>query len=412
MDDVCTATTDEDCTTKCEQRPAASNSLVLYNPTYLQPFSLTSRTFNFANRDFTIRQNWADFGVAAVVWDSAVVLCEFLESQCKTGDLILHGKRVIELGAGTGLVGMVATALNGEVTVTDRDDALDPLKENVKLNFPPSPAEKTTFSSSSPSSSLSSSPSGPAVRALTWGKNLEEFPVTYDLILGADIVYLEDTFPDLLRTFLHLCREESLILLSCRIRYERDERFLQMVRKNFHLAEVLQDEARGIVIYSAQKLSVLRVSLNGDWGELCQRVEGELCHGYTQYSNGSALKWLNPPFKWLNECHFLVKETGLQLDEVRNIGKAVPAALAARAGASGAQRHAACPCQPSRSHLCSAILLEADRHSDITVPSASMVVCNLPSCRCARRYFAAMDVFSRVPIGGVSQSAVGRIVWP
>ncbi|XP_072181291.1 protein N-lysine methyltransferase METTL21A-like [Diadema setosum] len=254
MDDVCTAsTTDKDCSMKCEQRPAASNSLVLYNPTFLQPFRLSSRTFNFANRDFTIRQNWADFGVAAVVWDSALVLCEYLESQCKTGDLILQGKRVIELGAGTGLVGMVATALNGEVTVTDRDDALDPLKENVKLNFPPSP-ERTTSSSSSPSSLNASS--GPAVRALTWGKNLEEFSATYDLILGADIVYMEDTFPDLLRTFLHLSREESLILFSCRIRYERDKRFLQMVRKNFRLVEVLQDEARGIVIYSAQKLSV------------------------------------------------------------------------------------------------------------------------------------------------------------
>ena len=45
----------------------------------------------------------------------AIVLCEYLESQSEVGLLSLKGKRVIELGAGTGLVGMVAATLHGKL---------------------------------------------------------------------------------------------------------------------------------------------------------------------------------------------------------------------------------------------------------------------------------------------------------
>ena len=46
---------------------------------------------------------------AVVVWDAALVLAHFLEFN--RGSLELRGKRVLELGAGTGIVGLVAAAL-------------------------------------------------------------------------------------------------------------------------------------------------------------------------------------------------------------------------------------------------------------------------------------------------------------
>lgn len=52
--------------------------------------------------------------VGCVVWDAAIVLSSYM----RTNDFILHdrrnvleGKRVIELGAGTGVVGIHAAAL-------------------------------------------------------------------------------------------------------------------------------------------------------------------------------------------------------------------------------------------------------------------------------------------------------------
>ena len=46
---------------------------------------------------------------AVVVWDAALVLAHFLEHNRRSLDL--RGKRALELGAGTGIVGLAAAAL-------------------------------------------------------------------------------------------------------------------------------------------------------------------------------------------------------------------------------------------------------------------------------------------------------------
>ncbi|XP_038441493.1 protein N-lysine methyltransferase METTL21A isoform X2 [Canis lupus familiaris] len=75
----------------------------------LQKFHKPLATFSFANHTIQIRQDWRQLGVAAVVWDAAVVLSTYLEM----GAVELRGCSAVELGAGTGLVGIVA-ALLGE----------------------------------------------------------------------------------------------------------------------------------------------------------------------------------------------------------------------------------------------------------------------------------------------------------
>jgi len=72
------------------------------------------------------------------------------------------------------------------------------------------------------------------VRELTWGqKNLDQFSPPYDVIIGADIVYIEETFDDLLDSIDQLSDDRTLVVLSCRIRYERDLKFLDMLRTRF-----------------------------------------------------------------------------------------------------------------------------------------------------------------------------------
>ncbi|XP_045708773.1 protein N-lysine methyltransferase METTL21A isoform X3 [Phyllostomus hastatus] len=73
----------------------------------LQKFHKPLATFSFANHTIKIRQDWRQLGVAAVVWDAAVVLSTYLE----TGAVELRGRSAVELGAGTGLVGIVAALL-------------------------------------------------------------------------------------------------------------------------------------------------------------------------------------------------------------------------------------------------------------------------------------------------------------
>ncbi|KAA0712053.1 Protein N-lysine methyltransferase METTL21A [Triplophysa tibetana] len=210
-------------------------ALVPYNDTLLPALAKlheSSAEFDLANHRIRISQNWNQLGVAAVVWDAAVVLCMFLEM----GTIDLKGKRAIELGAGTGLVGIVAALLGAKVTITDRKPALEFLAANVQENIPPN---------QQPSAQVSE---------LTWGENLDLYPPgSYELVLGADIVYLEETFPALLKTLEHLSSENTVVLLSCRIRYERDERFLMDLKRRFSVEEVHYDSERDVHIYRAVK---------------------------------------------------------------------------------------------------------------------------------------------------------------
>ncbi|XP_061745646.1 protein N-lysine methyltransferase METTL21A [Nerophis ophidion] len=192
----------------------------------------SSARFHFANRDICLAQDWRKLGVAAVVWDAAVVMCVYLE----LSQVELRGKVAIELGAGTGLVGIVAALLGAKVTITDRKPALDFLSANVKGNLPPDLQESAVVSE------------------LSWGDNLDRYPAEgYDLVLGADIVYLEDTFVPLMETLQHLCADTTVVLLACKIRYERDTNFLSMLRQRFTVTEVYYDKERDIHIYKAGK---------------------------------------------------------------------------------------------------------------------------------------------------------------
>ncbi|XP_034403982.1 protein N-lysine methyltransferase METTL21A [Cyclopterus lumpus] len=193
----------------------------------------SSAHFRFANHDLRLAQDWKKLGVAAVVWDAAVVMCMYLEM----GRLEVKGRGVIELGAGTGLVGIVAALMGAKVTITDREPALDFLSANVKANLPPD--------------SLGSV----VVSELTWGEGLERYPAGgFDLVLGADIVYLEDTFVPLLQTLEHLCSDATVVLLACKIRYKRDTNFLSMLKERFRVEEVYYEKQRDIHVYKSWKL--------------------------------------------------------------------------------------------------------------------------------------------------------------
>lgn len=49
------------------------------------------------------------------VWDAGIVLSKYLEYQRSIGKLHLRGKRCLEIGSGTGIVGLVAAALGAQV---------------------------------------------------------------------------------------------------------------------------------------------------------------------------------------------------------------------------------------------------------------------------------------------------------
>ena len=197
---------------------------------FLSAFHAKERSFEFGGKTLTFFQNWNDVGVAAVVWDAAIVLGRYLEKIAAE----LQGKKVIELGAGTGFAGIVASLLGGNVTITDRKMALNVTRMNVEGNL-----GKNHFIE---------------IEELEWGQNVSSFSPPFDFVLGADIVYIEETFNDLLKTLQDLCDENSVVLLSCKIRYDRDKRFFELLSKHFLHETVLYNQELDIVVYQAKKI--------------------------------------------------------------------------------------------------------------------------------------------------------------
>ncbi|KAG8007922.1 EEF1A lysine methyltransferase 3 [Nibea albiflora] len=91
--------------------------------------------YRLLGEELKIRQLFgANLGVAAPVWEAALHLCCYFEEQA----VEVRGKRVIELGAGTGVVGILAARLGAVVTLTDLPLALSQLQANVSDNTPSS----------------------------------------------------------------------------------------------------------------------------------------------------------------------------------------------------------------------------------------------------------------------------------
>lgn len=120
-----------------------------------------------------------------VVWPSAIALAHELASRDVTG------KRILELGAGTGLPGIVAASLGARVVQTDRQElVLHVCKQNAQRNA------VTTIDH----------------RLCDWTAWDDLEP--YDLIIGADILYAEALHPDLRKIFETNLAPSGTLLLS------------------------------------------------------------------------------------------------------------------------------------------------------------------------------------------------------
>ncbi|XP_063149863.1 EEF1A lysine methyltransferase 3 isoform X2 [Candoia aspera] len=186
--------------------------------------------YRLCGHELSITQyHGARLGVAAPVWEAALALCEYFEAK----KVNFQGKEVIELGAGTGVVGILASLLGGNVTITDLPVALKQIEENVHQNLPVQCMAQTR------------------VCALSWGLDHKDFPQNYDLILGADIVYLKNTYPLLIRTLQHLCGAQSTIYLSSKMREEHSTVlfFETLLPVHFVTKLAFRNEAENINIY-------------------------------------------------------------------------------------------------------------------------------------------------------------------
>lgn len=123
------------------------------------------------------------------------------------------------------------------MTVTDLPSAVSQIERNIAANMP-----------------LSGWPSGaPAVSALEWGLDHSRFSSSWDFVLGADIIYLPETFPLLLDTLVHLCRDGAVVYLASMMRREHGAQdFYDCVLPQMFSVELVhRDPESNINIYKA-----------------------------------------------------------------------------------------------------------------------------------------------------------------
>ncbi|XP_038051412.1 protein-lysine methyltransferase METTL21D-like [Patiria miniata] len=207
----------------------------------VEPPKYFDRVLEFSGQELTIKQCYQG-DVGCVVWDAALVLLKFLESDSfRSNRGNLEQKRVIELGAGTGAVGLAASLRGADVTVTDLEDFLPLMQLNIDTNK--SHVKGTV-----------------TAKTLKWGASVADFMPPPDFILMSDCVYYLDAVDDLVKTLNDLSGPETEILCSYEERtigqnLKSLDRFLKLVHEDFIVEEVPLDQQDPV--YRSEDIHIL-----------------------------------------------------------------------------------------------------------------------------------------------------------
>ena len=194
--------------------------------------------------------------VSRVVWPSAMACAQYI---CDHGACAFRGRSCVELGSGTGLCGLAASAFCAPCVLTDGDDkSLEVLRQNVALN-----------------TGVSVGGSAVLVRRLQWGAGaagLDDLRALaspaaasgggggggddgggnglrggFDFVLGTDVVYDPANVRPLLESALALMRRDggAFLLANHAVRMAELQEYVSETARDMGLDEERQDALEG-----------------------------------------------------------------------------------------------------------------------------------------------------------------------
>ncbi|KAK4190723.1 protein-lysine methyltransferase METTL21D [Podospora australis] len=168
-------------------------------------------------------------GCGGMLWPAGMVLAKHM---LRYHQEKLQTARVLELGAGGGIVGLTIAKgckiIDHPLYITDMVDMESLMQHNIALNQVDDRVK---------------------ARILNWGEPLSQEILDYkpDTILAADCVYFEPAFPLLLQTLQDLLalNPSATVFFCFKKRRRADMQFLKSARKAFKVTEI-EDEDRPI----------------------------------------------------------------------------------------------------------------------------------------------------------------------
>ncbi|XP_036828252.1 protein-lysine methyltransferase METTL21C [Oncorhynchus mykiss] len=172
--------------------------------------------FCYVGEEISIFEALDSYG--AVIWPAALALCHYLETNVEQLNLV--DKAVLELGAGPGLVSIVATLLGAWITATDLPEIIGNLRANLLRNT----RGRCRYT--------------PQAAALSWGPDVERtYPRSvyrYDYVLAADVVYHHDYLEELLFTMRYFCHPGTTLIWANKVRFPTDLVFTEDFKNTFN----------------------------------------------------------------------------------------------------------------------------------------------------------------------------------
>ncbi|CAK7339567.1 unnamed protein product [Dovyalis caffra] len=209
-------------------------------------------------------------GLSFQLWPAATTLVTLLDNHSTSPlspilDAISNGPtlgslRILELGSGTGIVGIAAAVtLGAKVMVTDLPHVIPNLQFNVDANVDVLASRGGTVS----------------VAALRWGEDADVEAVgrEFDLVLASDVVYYDHLYDPLLKTLrlLMLGEGKKMVFVMAHLkRWKKDSAFFKRAKKVFNVEVVYVDRPSegsrvGVVVYRfASKAQRLPSSLKSN----------------------------------------------------------------------------------------------------------------------------------------------------
>ena len=176
-------------------------------------FELANAThvvFGVGGHDLTIQQDPAVVGTGGCVWETSYLMAQWLRPQLAARQAAHGRQRLLEVGAGCGLLGIAAAHMECDVLLTEQASAMANLRANVEANPPPG-----------------SGSSGGTARALelSWTSAADVAAAAasgpWDVLTGTDVVYKAELVAPLLDA-LRRCATSTSVVYLCLQRRDAD----------------------------------------------------------------------------------------------------------------------------------------------------------------------------------------------